>query len=251
MDEPDAMTAWLADAETRHLANLRISEVSRALRALSSAYVERRGRTIAGGREMDGAGKRAAFALYYAPLHFLLIRHIVESLGIAVPAGALIVDLGCGTGVAGAAIGLDPSVRPHGPAARILAVDSHPWALDEARHTCRTFGIDAAVKRGDITRVRFPRETGFAVAAFVVNELDDEGRDGLLTRLLALPHALVVEPISRRVSPWWPDWTRAFEKAGGRADEWKCAITPPAITAKLGAAAGLTTDAVAGRSLCR
>src|SRR5262245_58859924 len=54
-DEPDEASAstsadtvlphWLAALETRHLANLRVSEVTRALRALSSAYVERRHRS--------------------------------------------------------------------------------------------------------------------------------------------------------------------------------------------------------------
>ena len=35
---------WLRALEERHLADLTFPEVSRALRALSSAYVERRGR---------------------------------------------------------------------------------------------------------------------------------------------------------------------------------------------------------------
>jgi SAM-dependent methyltransferase len=240
MDEPDGIARWLAGAEARHLASLRTSDVSRALRALSSAYVERRGQAIPGGRVLDGAGKRAAFALYYAPLHYLLIRHIARSLEIERPREGVIVDLGCGTGAAGAA------VAP----ARVLGVDSHPWAVDEARHTYRAFGIDAVVTRGDIARVRFPRDTSLVVAAFVINELTGEARPRLLKRLLDQPHALVVEPISRRVSPWWPEWVTAFERAGGRADEWKVEIAPPSIVRKLGDAAGLTAAAT-GRSLYR
>ena len=49
------------------------------LRALSSTYVERRGR-LGDGAALSGAGKRAAFALFYGPLHYLLIREIVRAL---------------------------------------------------------------------------------------------------------------------------------------------------------------------------
>src|SRR5258708_7068474 len=71
---------WLEALETRHLADLTFPQVSSALRALSSTYVERRTRIRAGGA-LDGAGKRAAFALFYGPLHYLLVREIVRELG--------------------------------------------------------------------------------------------------------------------------------------------------------------------------
>jgi hypothetical protein len=47
-------------------------ELGRALRALSSCYIERRGK-LGDGHALEGRGKRAAFALYYAPLHFLIV----------------------------------------------------------------------------------------------------------------------------------------------------------------------------------
>jgi hypothetical protein len=54
---------------------------------------------------LDSAGKRAAFAAFYAPLHFLTMRAIVQELVVAdsTPVTHIdtIVDLGCGTGVAG------------------------------------------------------------------------------------------------------------------------------------------------------
>ena len=65
---------FLDGFEQRHLADLRFSDVTRALRALSSAYVERRETALAGGAALDGAGKRAAFALYYGPIHFLKLK---------------------------------------------------------------------------------------------------------------------------------------------------------------------------------
>jgi hypothetical protein len=60
---------------------------------------------------------------------------------------------------------------------------------------------------------------------------------------------LVVEPLARRVSPWWPAWQAAIERAGGRADEWKLAVRLPALVKKLGDAAGLKAEGVSGRSL--
>src|SRR6476469_3117327 len=93
--------AWLAALEARHLANLTRPELTRALRALSSCYVERRDK-LAAGAALEGAGKRAAFAMFYGPLHFLTIGHVVRELP---DAGAVtaIHDVGCGTGVGGAA----------------------------------------------------------------------------------------------------------------------------------------------------
>src|SRR5687768_1764006 len=93
---------WIHDRETRHLADLQFNEVSRALRALSSAYVERRHR-LKEGAALSGAGKRAAFALFYGPLHFLIVREIVSAVGAAGRPIRSLHDLGCGTGAAGAA----------------------------------------------------------------------------------------------------------------------------------------------------
>ena len=67
----ETFTHWLEALDERHLANLTQSEATRALRALSSCYVER-GQKLASGGPLDSAGKRAAFALFYSPLHFLV-----------------------------------------------------------------------------------------------------------------------------------------------------------------------------------
>ena len=64
------------------------SNTTGSLRALSATYVERRDR-LREGAALAGAGKRAAFALFYGPLHYLLVRDIVRSLGAGQPrAGA-------------------------------------------------------------------------------------------------------------------------------------------------------------------
>ncbi len=66
---PPGFDRWIADIEARHLRDMTPTEVARALRALSSTYVERRAR-LSGRGAFDTAGKRAAYALYYAPRRF-------------------------------------------------------------------------------------------------------------------------------------------------------------------------------------
>jgi SAM-dependent methyltransferase len=237
---------WIRSAEQRHLAELTFREVSRALRALSSTYVERRGR-LGEGAALSGAGKRAAFALFYGPLHFLIVGHIVKSLGAATAAASTVVDLGCGTGAAGAAWAESVQSRP-----AIIGIDRHPWAVDEAKQTYRMFGISARVRVGDASRTELPPRSA-ALAAFTVNELAGDARDHLLRRLLAHGQhggvVLVVEPLAGFVAPWWRGWQRAFEEAGGRADEWRLRPELPSIVAKLDRAAGMNHREITGRSL--
>jgi SAM-dependent methyltransferase len=222
--------------------------VSRALRALSSAYVERRGR-IGEGAPLAGAGKRAAFALFYGPLHYLLIAHIVRELPGAIPPGPSLVDLGCGTGTAGAAWAAACS-----PAPPLLGIDRNPWALAEAAQTYRELQLPARTRQADITKPpMLPRSPGAVLAAFTINELTDEARGALLPALLDR-HAhgdavLLVEPIARFVAPWWRQWQEAFVAAGGRADEWRVRVELPAIVAKLDRAAGMNHRELTARSL--
>jgi SAM-dependent methyltransferase len=243
----DPAEVWLSALEARHLADLRPAEVGRALRALSSAYVERRDR-LAKGAALDGAGKRAAFALFYGPLHFLVVRAIVRALGAADPPVDLVADLGCGTGVAGAAWALECAPRP-----RVFGIERHPWAADEARWTCRALGLDADVRCGDLSRVRFPARASAVVAAYAANELPEDARAAMLRELLAADargtRVLVVEPIAKSAVPWWPRWADAFRAAGGREDEWRFPIELPGITGRLCRAAGLDHRELTARSL--
>ena len=238
---------FLDALEERHFANLRFSEVTRALRALSSTYVERRTTALPAQKALDGAGKRAAFALYYGPIHFVLVQDILKEVGAPKSLG-VVVDLGCGTGVAGAAVALSTS-----PPARVIGIDTHPWALDEARFTCRALGLAADVRRGSAARTRIPHEASFVVAAFVVNELNDADRHQLLESLRAAiargVAVLIVEPISLRISPWWREWTDAFVAMGGRADEWRFRFDPPLVVKRLARASGLRPESLTARSL--
>lgn len=233
--------------ERRHLKTLTFPEVRRALQALSSLYVERRGR-LGTGAAFEGAGKRAAFALYYGPLHFLLVRRIVESLGAAEPAPERIVDLGCGTGIAGAAWALAAGRRP-----MVEGLDRNGWVVDEARWTYGQLGVRGRASRGEVADALLPGEKGGVIAAFTVNELDDTARAELLPRLLESTRAgarvIVVEPIARRAVPWWSGWAAACLAAGGRADEWRFPAVLPERLALLDRAAGLDHRELTGRSL--
>jgi precorrin-6B methylase 2 len=237
---------WLRRQEQTHLADLEFAEVSRALRALSSTYVERRGR-LAQGAALSGAGKRAAFALFYAPLHYLLLRAVVAALPGACAPRAALVDLGCGTGAAGAAWAAQFARPP-----KVTGIDRHPWALSEARETYRAFGLQARTRLDDASRAELPPHAA-VVAAFTVNELADDARARLLESLLQ--HAdrggavLVVEPVAKSVARWWRDWQAAFARQNGRADEWRIREPLPPIVAKLDRAAGLNHREITGRSL--
>jgi hypothetical protein len=244
-EPPDPFPAWYEALEARHRAELTFPEIRRALQALSSLYVERRG-GIAAGKALEGRGKRAAFALYYGPLHFLLVREIVRALRLAPP--ARIVDLGCGTGSAGAAWALEGR-----PRASVTGIDSNGWAVAEARWTLAELGVAGTATRGDAAAERAADRGAGLAAAFTLNELSDSSRARLLERFRATASAgapvLIVEPISRRVSPWWPEWREAFLRAGGREDEWRFRPALPASLALLGKAAGLDARELVGRSL--
>jgi hypothetical protein len=243
----DPFPAWLAALERRHLADLTFQEVRRALQALSSCYVERRDR-LSGGAALEGTGKRAAFALFYGPIHFLLVREIVRALGAASPPPSRIVDLGCGTGAGGAAWALESA---GGPAIR--GVDRSGWAVHEAEWTYHALGVRGAARRADLGRAPLPGTGEAAVAAFTVNELPPRERSSLLGRLLAAAargaRVLVVEPIARRGLHWWDEWSAAFREAGGRDDTWRFPARLPERLALLDRAAGMDHRELTGRSL--
>lgn len=238
---------WLEALEKRHLANLTTSEVTRALRALSSCYVERREK-LATGAALDGAGKRAAFALFYGPQHFVIARAIVEVLGELSASGITrVLDLGCGTGSAGAAVALAAG-------ASIEGFDLNRWAVDEANWTYRALELNARARVLNVSTARLEGKPGeLILGAWAVNELPDDVRENLLARLLAA-HArgsalLVIEPIGRRANPWWTSWSSAFTARGGRDDDWRFHDLLPPRQRAMAKAAGLDVQLQTARSL--
>lgn len=260
---------WLKALDERHLSDLTPSEVTRALRALSSCYVERREKLSTGGA-LDGAGKRAAFALFYGPQHFLITQEIVSTLvmqGEFPPAPdvarveeggsdgrvggnhtELVLDLGCGTGSAGAAAALATG------ATRVEGFDLNAWAVREANWTYRVFNLHGRAVVTNVSRVRLqasPRT--LILAAYAVNELPDDLRPELLRRFQDAHRkgasVLVIEPIGRRVNLWWKDWADEFDRSGGREDDWRFTVPLPPRQRLLAKGAGLTVQELTARSL--
>lgn len=237
---------WFDALRQRHLAELEWPEVTRALRALSSAYVQRRSK-LAAGAALDGRGKRAAFALFYGPLHFAAVWAVLDGLrasGEPVCALRRITDLGCGTGAAGAAWALACGGRP-----RILGLDIHPWTVTEAAWTYRQLGLAGTARRADAATSRI--DPGAALlAAYTLNELDETVRSAVLTRALdARSGLLIVEPIARGLTPWWNAAAAAIRARSGRADDWKLPLDMPERWRLLDRAAGFRRDHLTARSL--
>jgi hypothetical protein len=250
-----AVDDWLTALHNRHVAPLRPQEFTRALRALSARYVERRN-VLVDRSPLDSAGKRAAFAAFYAPLHFFTVGEVAGALHADTLPIDRLVDLGCGTGVASAAWAL--SLRQP---ARILGSDTSGWALDEARWNWRQLSVRGRGERRDFVSEASAlaeraateiRATGI-VAGWSANELPGDARDRLLRALLAVANrgaaVLVIEPLARSATPWWDGWAQAFIGAGGRADEWKFDVALPPALAKLDESAGFNREGLGARSL--
>ena len=230
----DPFSAWVEALQRRHREALTFAEVRKGLQALSSLYVERR-QKIAGGAALEGNGKRAAFALYYGPAHFLLVRAIVRALDAASAPVRTIVDLGCGTGAA------------------VEGVDRSGWAVEEARWTLARLRLRGTAKKGDVATAVLPAPPAAIVSAFTVNELEEAARARLLAAVRDAHtrgvRVLIVEPLARRALTWWDEWAAVFVAAGGRQDEWRFEAELPASVAELGRAAGLDPRTLGGRSL--
>ena len=232
--------------EARHLADLRVQEVTRALRALSARYIARRSADVQ--RSLDTTGKRAAFALYYAPLHFLATDLIVRALGAQMPAPDSILDMGCGTGAAGAAWALAGGGSPE-----ITGIDRHPWAVEEARWTYKALGLKGRARQGDVARLPVHGAGSAIVAAYVLNELPEPARTSLEAALADAARrgarVLIIEPISRSITPWWDATASRLARVGGRADEWRFPVDLPPLLRLLDKAAGLDHRELTARSI--
>ena len=237
---------WYEALRQRQMSDLTFPEVRRGVQALSATYVQSRKTRLESA--LSGAGKRAAFAMFYAPLHFLLIQAIVRELGEEARAVTKILDLGCGTGVGGAAWALEHGGRP-----RVRGIERNAWAVGEARWNYRQLRIDGRVDQRDLGDVGLSTKGSGVIMAFTANELEDSVRTDLKDRLIGASleggHILIVEPIALRLLPWWTAWAEDFEAIGGIAREWKFRANLPQELHLMDRAAGLDHQFLTGRSL--
>jgi hypothetical protein len=248
--------AWLDALVARHGAAMTRPEFLKAIRALSARYVERRS-VLADRSPLDSAGKRSAFAGFYAPLHFLTMRAIVRALKAEAVAVDAIVDLGCGTGVSGIAWACE-AARP--PA--IEGIDQSAWTLDEARQNWRELGLRARARRGDLVGEleRLASSSHGAadarrglVLGWSLNELTRDARERADRAIHALAarqmRIIIVEPIGRRLVPWWDEMAARAARAGARSDEWRFDDPLPEALAALDRDAGFQREGLTTRSV--
>jgi hypothetical protein len=232
----------------RHLKDLKFGEVARALRALSAGYVEKREE---GGllRALDGRGKRAAFALYYGATHFLAAQSLIRDLGLRFPGGrSTIVDLGCGTGVCGAAWAVESGGSP-----QVIGADRSSFALHEARWTYRMLRVNGETRDSIAQTLASLRRPDGVAIGWTLNELDDARRDLIAATIApwiaAGTRVLVVEPVSKRVAPWWDEWTARFPSDRCRIAERRLRLDLPPKIGLLARSAGLDAGSTVVRVL--
>lgn len=253
----ERIDSWIEALLARHTAPFSTPEFLKAVRALSARYVESR-QTLDSRSPLDSAGKRAAFAAFYAPLHFFTASQVFSTLAHHFPTTELIVDLGCGTGVVGAAWAACSSTQ-----ATLVGIDRNQWALAEARWNWATLGLRGRTTRAELdvpVRSLVPdayrkslRGVGL-VLGWAVNELPPARRDLLRDELFELSRAgasvIVLEPLARSATPWWSSWAERVAAVGGRADEWKFDVNWPARLAALDEAAGFRRESFGVKTLC-
>jgi len=238
---------WVRAAAERQ--PLRTSEARKGVRALSARYVEGRRGPGVGAGALGGAGLRAAFATYYAPLHFMTAFATMSALPAPFRAGLRrVVDLGAGTGAMGAAVALAAG------GSEVLALDRSAWALGEAQRTFAALGVPGRTRRVQLPSGVPRLGAGDLVAAgWFLNECGPEARErltGILGRALrAGARALVLEPLARGISPWWDGLAAELAPAGAASALMKWAIDRPEWIERLDTAAGLDHREIGARVL--
>lgn len=238
---------WFRALEERHFSELTFSEVRRGVQALSATYVEGRRRDRLGSA-LSGAGKRAAFAVFYAPLHFLAVQAILRELASEAADVGQVVDLGCGTGVAGAAWALERRVPPD-----LIGIERNAWAAGETRWSWKTLRVGGTVLGRELDGFPLPGRSAGIVIAYTANELGDEVRprvrDALVSAAQRGAAVLVVEPIAGSLTPWWDDWAARFESLGGTQQKWRFRTCLPERLRLMDRASGLDHQILTARSL--
>lgn len=130
------------------------------------------------------------------------------------PAGATVLDWGCGSGVAGRRV-----VDFFGPPnfARLLVHDHSELAMDFAEHHGRKTFPSLPVKRADSRFLHSDEEIGVLIVSHVLNELDEAARAKLSALCARAQTILWVEPGTHEVSRTLGGWREKLRAAGLQA----------------------------------
>ena len=132
----ELFTRWLASLEARHLADFR-SPRSRGRFGHCPPRMSNAARNLRPAPPSIPPGKRAAFALFYGPLHLLTIGHIVRcarrQTRLRHPISSTLAAV-------------QVSAAPRGRSARAASLESPAsiatrWAVEESRRTYRELGL--------------------------------------------------------------------------------------------------------------
>ena len=108
-------------------------------------------------------------------------------------------------------------------------------------------------KQADIARLPKLGPRDAVISAYTLNELPSEKRELVERHLLEATAAgtgiLIIEPISRGVTPWWLQTARRFEAVGGRVNEWRFPLDRPRLIELFDSAAGLNHREVTARTV--
>ncbi|GAB4375760.1 MAG: hypothetical protein Kow0062_15200 [Acidobacteriota bacterium] len=240
--------AWAERMRARHAAALTFAELRKGVQALGvlDEPADFGGETSR--RLLEGRGKRAALATFRAQLSFLTVHHaaLMLDLGRWAPVRRVI-DLGAGTGGAGAALSLALG------GARVEPVDRSGWALERAVETARAFGLAARPRRGELPEaVGRPGRGDVLLAAWIFRELDPPVRAGLRAALVAaLRRGARVAVLEMPGVPqgWWRRLAAAFEPFGVREELIRVAIDRPPLIREIDRAARLDHQVLGARVL--
>jgi hypothetical protein len=91
------------------------------------------------------------------------------------------------------------------------------------------------------------------VCGWSLNELIPDKRQRAIDLLFEVAArgatAVVIEPIARRLVPWWDDFAHRAQSAGAVSQEWRFELAFPPALAELDEAAGFDREALTARSV--
>jgi hypothetical protein len=272
-DPRDMFDAWHEEMRRRFEESLTFAEIRKGVQALASLYTRRRGRLGGTDPVFGGAGKRAAFALYYAPLHFLATWHVVRDIGFDRIPFRRLWDLGCGTGAGGAAWGAammeaDVEADP----SPVIGLDRSPFAVEVAAASYDAFGLKGSARRIDLSDLLLARgarsrrkgrpgrgagpsihDDDAVLLAWTLNELEEGAREKLIRDLASSGGrpVLILEPVAKGVAPWWSRCTSVLGESAlaVHAFQWRRRLELPEWIASMDRAAGLDHGELTARVL--